>query len=220
MPQALRQSNADLGTDNFDSSPVEVDKVATDDITVENEGRDRLPPGDDLSCIGLRLAALQETLTALRELFEHRIQYDEAKERAFDILHEKMRQSETDHESSLKKGLVLSLLLLHDRMQKAESELIETATARRINDFRTQLLDILYAEGVEPIETVTEVFDRSRQQAIGSVATTDPIGDNTVERIVREGFLSSGKVLRPQSVIVRRYQARAMQEKTTAKGEQ
>jgi molecular chaperone GrpE len=198
----------------------EVDKAVTDDITVENEGQDRLPRGDDLSFIGLRLAALQETLNGLRELFEQRIQYDEAKERAFDTLYRKMRQSEADHESSVKKGLVLSLLLLHDRMQKAESELRETATAQRIYDLRTQLLDILYAEGVEPIETVSEVFDRSRQEALESVPTTDPAKDNTVDRTIREGFLSLGKVLRPQSVIVRRYQVPASQEKTTAKGEQ
>jgi molecular chaperone GrpE (heat shock protein) len=220
MLEARRQSNSNLGTDNFDSSVVEIDKAVTDDTTVENEGRDTLPSRDDLSCIDLRLAALEKALTDLRELFEQRIQYDEAKERLFDILHQKMRQSETDHESSLKKGLVLSLLLLHDRMQKAESEVIETTTARRIYDLRTQLSDILYAEGVEPIETVTEVFDRSRQEAIESVPTTDPAKDNTVERTVRDGFRSLGKVLRPQSVIVRRYQAPASQEKTIAKGEQ
>ena len=78
-----------------------------------NEGQDRLPPVDDPSSIGLRLAAIEDKLHSLRELFEQRIQFDEAKDRAFNILYEKMRQSETDYQSSLKKGMVLSLLLLH-----------------------------------------------------------------------------------------------------------
>ncbi len=191
----------------------------TDDVTAVNRGQDTPPPGDDPSIIGQRLAGIEEKLNSLGELFDHKIRYDEAKEQAFDILYQKMRQLEAEHESSLKKGLVLSLLLLHDRMEKAESEFRETATAQRIYDLRRQLLDILYSEGVEPIETVSEVFDRSRQEAVDIIPTLDPAKDNTVDRRIMEGFLSSGKLLRPQSVIVRRYQVPASEEKAGAKGE-
>jgi molecular chaperone GrpE len=178
-----------------------------DNITIDNEGQDRLRPADDLSSIDLRLAALEETLNGLRELFDQRILYDEAKERAFNVLHEKLRHSEADNQSALKKGLILSLLLLHDRMQKAECEFREAAAGQRIADLRRELLDILYAEGVELIDTQSDGFDRRLQEALQAVPTADPGKDNTVDRVVREGFLSSGKVMRPQSVIVRRYYA-------------
>lgn len=196
----------------------EVDKTVTDDISAVKEGEDRLSPVDDLSSIGLRLAAIEEKLHSLRELFEQRIQFDEAKDRAFNILYEKMQKSEADYLSSLKKGMILSLLLLHDRMKKAEGELGEKAGAQRIFHLRSELLDILYAEGVEPIETLSEVFDRSRQEALETVPTLDPTKDNTVDRPIREGFLLSGRVLRPQSVIVRRYQVPGSEEKAGSKG--
>jgi molecular chaperone GrpE len=179
----------------------------TDDITIDDEGQDRPGPADDSSSIGLRLAALEEILNGLRELFNQRILYDDAKERAFNVLYEKLRHSEADNQSALKKGLILSLLLLHDRMQKAEGELGETAAGQRIGHLRRELLDILYAEGVELIDTQSDGFDRRLQEALQAVPTTDPDKDNTVDRIIREGFLSSGKVMRPQSVIVRRYNA-------------
>jgi molecular chaperone GrpE len=181
--------------------------AVTDNITIENEGEDRLHPTDDLSSIGLRLAALEETLDGLRRLFDERILYDEAKERAFDVLYEKLRNSEADNQSALKKGLILSLLLLHDRMQKAESEFGETAAVQRIAHLRLGLLDILYADGVERINIQSDGFDRRLQEAVQVVPTTDPDKDNTVDRVVREGFLSSGKIMRAQSVIVRRYNA-------------
>jgi molecular chaperone GrpE (heat shock protein) len=178
-----------------------------DNITINNEGQDKLRPADDSSSIGLRLAALEETVNGLRELFNERIMYDEAKEQAFNVLYEKLRHSEADNQSALKKGLILSLLLLHDRMQKAEGEFAETAAGQRIGHLRRELLDILYAEGVELIDTQSDGFDRRLQEALQAVPTTDPEKDNTVDRVVREGFLSSGKVMRPQSVIVRRYNA-------------
>jgi molecular chaperone GrpE (heat shock protein) len=191
----------------------------TDDDIAVNKAEDRGPPVDDPSIIGQRLAAIEQKLHSLRELFDDKIRYDEAKEQAFDVLYQKMRFLEADHESSLKKSLVFSLLLLHDRMQHAESELRETAARQRIHDLRTQLLDILYAEGVEPIETRSEAFDCSRQEALNTIPTMDPTKDNTVEQLVREGFLSSGKVIRPQTVIVRRYKIPAGEEKAEAKGE-
>jgi molecular chaperone GrpE (heat shock protein) len=184
-----------------------------------NEGQGGSPQVDDLSSVGLRLVAIEERLHSLCELFNHKILFDEAKERAFNTLYDKMGQSQADYQSSLKKGMVLSLLLLHDRMQKAQGELGENVGAQRILHLRKELLDILYAEGVEPIEIRSEVFDRSQQETLETVPTMDPSKNNTVDRLIRDGFLISGKVLRPQTVIVRRYQVSGNEEKAETKGE-
>lgn len=163
--------------------------------------------------IHAQLAALQETVNALKTCFEERLQYDAAKEKAFDVLHAKMREQGADQSAALKKNLILALLRLHDHMRNAELAIDEGSSGRqRIAELRTDLLDILYAEDVEPITVASNEFDRSRQQALGTVPTSDPALHNTVERVVHEGFTSGTRVLRPQAVIVRRYQSTNQQE--------
>jgi molecular chaperone GrpE (heat shock protein) len=169
-----------------------------------------------LTSVNTRLAAIQETVAALKTCFEERLSYDAAKDKAFDTLYTKLREQNVDQGAALKKNLILALLRLHDHMLTAEAALDEGSPGReRVADLRTDLLDILYAEDVEPITVASAEFDRSRQQALGSVPTTDPALNNTVERLVTEGFVAAGRVLRPQAVIVRRYRPN---EEGTVKG--
>jgi len=131
-----------------------------------------------------------------------------------------MRQFEGDYQASLKKNLVLSLLLLHDHMGNVEAALAEQSDAQRyVTGLRESLIDILYAEDVEPMGRLGDLFDRHKQQALSTVPTHDPAKDNTVERVVREGFVSAGRVLRPQSVVVYRYQSAVSEEQSTEGGD-
>jgi len=160
-----------------------------------------------------RLARLEDALNSLRACFDDRLRYDAAKDRAFDFLYSKLREQDTDQGFALKKNLILALLRLHDHMENAEGALDRDSHGRQhIADLRTALLDILYAEDIEPITTAGAEFDRTRQQALGSVPASDPAWDNTVDRVVRAGFVCGDRVLRPQSVIVRRYQSPEGQE--------
>lgn len=170
----------------------------------------------DLVSVVQRLAAIETHLSSLQNLFEQRLRYDEQKEQAFNKLYEKMRQQEGDYQASLKKSLVLSLLLLYDNMQKVETALGEQPDVQKyVTSLRQELIDILYAEDVEPMGNLGDVFDHHRQQAINTVPTNDLRQDKTVERIVREGFFhgSAKKVLRPQSVTIRKYQNSSIQNK-------
>jgi len=160
-----------------------------------------------------RLARLEDALNSLHACFEDRLRYDAAKDRAFDVLYSKLREQDADQAFVLKKNLILALLRLHDHMENAEDALDHDSTGRqRVADLRTELLDILYAEDIEPITNASAEFDRTRQQALGSVPVGDPARDNTVDRVLRQGFVYGGRVLRPQSVIVRRYQSPEGQE--------
>jgi molecular chaperone GrpE (heat shock protein) len=164
-------------------------------------------PPEQLASISAHLAALHDGVEALKACFEERLQYDAAKDKAFDVLYGKLREQDVNQSAALKKNLIMALLRLHDHMQDAEASMAADSPGReRIAALRTGLLDILYAEDVEPISTQSPQFDRARQQAIGSVPAEDPALDNTVERVLREGFVSGGRVLRPQTVIIRRYQ--------------
>jgi molecular chaperone GrpE (heat shock protein) len=173
--------------------------------------------GVSLEAVHSRLNAIEASLCAL---LEQRLRYDEAKDRAFDVLYEKMRQFDGNFQASIKRNLVLSLLLLHDHICSAEAALEEHPVAQeRVAGLRKALQDLLYAEDIEPMGALGDLFDRRRQQAIDAVATSDAALADTVERVVREGFLFAGKVLRPQSVIVRRHHGTKNDDKSTLGGQ-
>ena len=66
-----------------------------------------------------------------------------------------------------------------------------------------QLLDILAAEGLEPISAVGEVFDPSVHEAAAG-PQADGEGSLVVAQELRSGYLMRGRVLRPSLVVVER----------------
>jgi molecular chaperone GrpE (heat shock protein) len=153
-----------------------------------------------------RFANLEANLLELKSLFEKRIQYDEMKNKAFDTLYEKMKQYEGGFQASLKESMIRSLLLLYDNMVSTEVELSASPDIQSsVSYLRQELLDILYSEDVEPMEGLGEVLTSHRQHVLRTVPTNDPAQDSSIEQVIREGFMCRGKVLRPQSVVVRRY---------------
>lgn len=153
------------------------------------------------------LEIIRKEVNKLEKLFEERLRYDNAKEKAFDSLYERMKQYEGNYQASIKNSLIRSLLLLHDNMVTIETDLEDQPIIQKyISALRQELLDILYAEDVEPMGDLGKQFDHQLQQGVHTVPTVDLAKDNRVERVVREGFYIAGKVLRPQSVMVFRYQ--------------
>ncbi len=161
---------------------------------------------DPLSHVTGRMDAIDKHLGTLTELFDRRLRYDAAKDKAFDNLYEKMKQCEGDFQVSLKMGLIRSLLLLYDNMAKTEVVFAGSPEMQdRITVLREELLEVLYAEGIEPIGPLGSAYDRKLQEALNVLSTDDATEDGTVAKVVREGFYAAGKVLRAQGVIVRRY---------------
>lgn len=152
-----------------------------------------------------RIKTIETRLSNIEQLIAKRLRYDEAKEKAFDVLYEKMRQYEENFQASLKKDLIRSLLLLYDNMVKAEEALTDIPEAQqRVFDLREELLNALYVQEVEPMGDLGEFYDKQKQQAIKVIPTDNPSEDGKVEQVTREGFLWVGKVLRPQEVVIRR----------------
>lgn len=152
------------------------------------------------------MAGIQQEIEELRMLFQKRLSYDAAKDKAFDTLYDKMRQFDGDFQGSLKKGMLRSLLLLHDNMVATEELLSEVPEAQQhVSHLRQELLDILYVEDVEPIDASDEAYDRQRQEAISTIPTDAPAKDGTVARTSKVGFMLADKVFRPQKVVIHRY---------------
>jgi molecular chaperone GrpE len=65
-----------------------------------------------------------------------------------------------------------------------------------------QLLGLLEKEGVKRIATVNKPFDPHQHEAVGHVAATDGVADETVVEEVQRGYMMHGKVIRPAIVKV------------------
>jgi molecular chaperone GrpE (heat shock protein) len=169
---------------------------------------------EQVSPFEMRFAGIEAALLELKGMFEQRIQYDEVKDKAFDKLYDKMKEAESGFQASLKESMIRSLLLLYDSMVSTEQDFsdkkMRPETIQQITSLRQELISVLYSEDVELIEEDEGgKFDRHKQQALRTVPTHYPDKDYSIEEVVREGFTFRGKVLRPQSVVVRRYDASA-----------
>ena len=159
-----------------------------------------------------QLDQISASLSDLNQKFERRFEYDAAKEKAFNKLYDQLEEQKSGVQASLKTSLIRSLLLLHDSMATAEIDLAETdleqlhkSVAERVKSLKQELLSILYSEEVEPVGQL-EAFNSQRQKVSRTVVTHDPDQDDAIETVEREGFMFQGKVMRPQTVVLRRYE--------------
>lgn len=71
-----------------------------------------------------------------------------------------------------------------------------------LRNFRKQLGDA----GLERIEALDERFDPERHQAVMTTGTEDPELDETISRVLVDGYEFQGRLVRPAQVEVRRYE--------------
>lgn len=77
-----------------------------------------------------------------------------------------------------------------------------------LRNFRKQLGDA----GLERIEAVDQRFDPERHQAVMTTETDDPELDETISRVLVDGYEFQGRLVRPAQVEVRRYEEPAVGE--------
>lgn len=77
-----------------------------------------------------------------------------------------------------------------------------------LRNFRKQLGDA----GLERIEALDQRFDPERHQAVMTTETDDPGLDETISRVLVDGYEFHGRLVRPAQVEVRRYEEPAAEE--------
>lgn len=77
-----------------------------------------------------------------------------------------------------------------------------------LRNFRKQLGD----SGLERIEALEQRFDPERHQAVMTTGTEDPELDETISRVLVDGYEFQGRLVRPAQVEVRRYEEPAAGE--------
>jgi len=154
-------------------------------------------------------------LNEIKDLIENRLEYDAVKEKAFDKLYEDMRQQKElpnilDRNI---KPLLTDLLLLYDNMNKVAKSLTSQQSSNSetiLQEFKyllDDLLETLYRQDVIPIEDDgSDNFTSKLHKATKTEATETQDEDFKIVDVVRQGFLWRDKVLRPQEVVIKRFE--------------
>lgn len=157
------------------------------------------------------LSNLQSNFSSLVHLFERRLSYDKTKEVAFDRLYQEMEELKQEQTLNDLRPLYIDLILLIDRMEQIEFDLEENGMHTPeiesiLNTLKHEVLEILYRRGVEQIEHTPQYFDPKYQKVVDCEPTLNPDEDNLVVGIRRDGYKFNDLVLRPEEVVIRKYQ--------------
>lgn len=157
------------------------------------------------------LSNLQSNFSSLVHLFERRMTYDKTKEAAFDRLYQEMEELKQEQTFNDLRPLYIDLILLIDRMEQIEFDLEEKGLNTPeiesiLETLKNEMLEVLYRRGVEQIEHTPQYFDPKFQKVVDCEPTLNPEEDNLVVGIRRDGYKLNDTVLRPEEVVIKKYQ--------------
>lgn len=159
------------------------------------------------------LAPVQTQLAHLEELFQEKIREDDKQRQLFERLMNDLDKYRQDFIfSHITSKVFRDLIQLYDTLEQTlQPDAVEGATREallsRLGSFRQQVMHTLQRQEVELVESTLGVpFDESRQEAINVRVVERPEEDGIVVEIIRHGFRYRERLLRPEWVIVGRYQ--------------
>jgi len=113
--------------------------------------------------------------------------------------------------SRAQRPLFIDLIMLHDTMKQAV-EWIGSSSDRSIEDIllrlgilESELLEILARRDIRPFDESPTMLDRQMHRTVKTVLTSESKDNNRVLQVVRAGFFIGNKVLRPEEVVISRY---------------
>jgi molecular chaperone GrpE len=163
---------------------------------------DESPPlNGDASAL---LRELGDRLDRLAVQFDDKIRADAGREAIVERLHAELQEYKSDLVLQVLKPLLLDLIALHDNLGKALEAAGEDGgpLRQRLEEFRTEVEDALYRQGVERYETPGDAFDPRRQQALKTLPAPVPELEGRVAERLRPGFSRGERVLRSERVVV------------------
>jgi GrpE len=111
----------------------------------------------------------------------------------------------------IQRPIFLDLVLLHDNLERAiewaegAGELSVKDVTTRLKILQTELLEVLSRKDVRPFEEHPASLDPKLHRTMKILPTAESNENNTVAQIVRTGFFWGEKVLRPEEVIIKKY---------------
>ncbi len=141
----------------------------------------------------------------IRDIVENKLSQNIIREKAFESLYTELDAFKRDKPFEDHRSLYIDLILLYDRIE-LNNEKCSEFNQDILQSLKEELRELLQRRDITLITNCEINFDPSYQRAI-SVQKVDSLDlDGKVLYIMREGFEYNGKVLRPQEVVVGRYQ--------------
>lgn len=153
------------------------------------------------------LFRLGSGLSSIQQIIESRLSYDKTKEEAFNRLYDELEYLKRNSFLERNRSLFIDLILLFDRIENLRYESMQKNSTfeKLLKSLSDELLEILFRQGVQVINTPSPEFNPAIQRAIGTTKTTLKEKNNHVASTVRRGFKYQDHILRAEEVIVNKF---------------
>lgn len=181
-----------------DTGPTEEDEAPADTA----DGGSDEDAGDDAGDLEAELAELKDRHLRLAAEFEN--------------FRKRTRKEASTGRGMAQAELVRQILPTLDDLARVADTPHESTTVQALDEGIELILRNLRKQlseaGLERIEALDERFDPQRHQAVMTTETDDPELDETISRVLVDGYELQGRLVRPAQVEVRRYEEPAAGE--------
>lgn len=153
--------------------------------------------------ISIEVEILSE-LRELREYFDSKIRYDEAKERHIEALHDELQAHRQSLYQQIMQPVLVDLVNIYDECARQVGG--QPGAPQSAPGFLTELVEeVLSRYGVTKFVCAGDAIDRTRQRVIDTEFTGDAGLDKRLARRLRPGFEIRGTVIRPEWIVAYRH---------------
>lgn len=154
------------------------------------------------------LLSIQEQIAALSVLFTEKIAGDTKKNELFDLMHAELTDYKNGLVNAVTEPLERDIIKIIDDVGKSVDACRGKAPSREnymrffklFEGVQTDLVDLLYRQGVEPYSVNGNKVEILRQQILSTVPTDSRELDKTVAQRLSSGWEKGGKVIRPERI--------------------
>ncbi len=176
------------------------------------------PFTDDILELATGMSAVSAGVTQLQADFDTKIKYDQSKDRVIDALHSELQDLRDDLVFKIMRPLANDLVRLYDDIDQVTRQVTRRATENQAEgedgqnskqgarQFLDDIHDILDRYGFELFQTEDESFDRQSQKVTRAESTDRAALDMKIAQRVRCGLRYGERILRPENVVVYRFQ--------------
>lgn len=143
------------------------------------------------------LSQLTQEVAGLRDLFVRRLADDKNTKQIIQSVNASIARRDSIEQFRVFAPMIKELLLAVDRLKANEP------TAELNQSIADEVITVLSRYGLEPIDT-SGPFDPKVHKIVGLEPVTAGVQPDAIVKVVRNGYLLSGVVLRPAEVVVAR----------------
>jgi len=182
--------------------------------TVEDKDSDKTSIEEVLAHLNQGVTNNNALLSEIRNLLESKVGTSQNKDEAIVRMQRRLEEHEKGLVRSIKEPLIRDIILYYDSLTKFSEKFIAKTVAKPaskefvhdIKILREELLQVLFSQDVEIIETkINCKYDRDSQKVVRTEPTDKSEDNEMVSHIIRDGFVWEGKTLRKQEVIVKKF---------------